>query len=71
MKEQLIKITNFIEKHNNIFVVMLIFISIFGVTLNVKIGTSDELWNFQNIYKMYNGFQRCKHNCYTIVFFNG
>ena len=57
MKEQLIKITNFIEKHNNIFVVMLIFVSIFGITLNVNLESSDELWNFQNIYKMYNGFQ--------------
>ena len=57
MKEQLIKITNFIEKHNNIFVAMLIFVSIFGITLNVNLESSDELWNFQNIYKMYNGFQ--------------
>ena len=57
MKEQVIKITNFIEKHNNIFVVMLIFVSIFGITLHVRLESFDELWNFQNIYKMYNGFQ--------------
>ena len=57
MKEQLMKITNFIERHNNTFVVMLIFLSIFGITLNVNLESSDELWNFQNIYKMYNGFQ--------------
>ena len=57
MKKYLTKIIEFIKKHDNIFVIMLIFLSIAGITLNVLIANSDELWNFQNVYKIYNGFQ--------------
>lgn len=57
MKKKYIQIKNFIKKHDNIFVIMLIFLSIFGITLNTSITNTDELWNFQNVYKMYNGFQ--------------
>lgn len=57
MKNVVLKVSNYIQKHNNIFVVMLFFISIFGITLDVIFDNSDELWNFQNIYKMYNGYQ--------------
>ena len=57
MKKIYIKIKKLIKKHDNIFVIMLIFLSIFGITLNTSITNTDELWNFQNIYKMYNGFQ--------------
>ena len=28
-----------------------------GISLNLYIEASDELWNFQNVYKMYNGFK--------------
>lgn len=57
MKKTFLKTINFIEKYDNIFAVIFIFLSIFGITLNVIITNSDELWNFQNVYKMYNGFQ--------------
>lgn len=57
MKKKYIQIKNFIKRHDNIFVIVLIFLSIFGITLNTSITNTDELWNFQNIYKMYNGFQ--------------
>lgn len=57
MKSKYKKIVEFIKKHDNIFAVMLIFLSIFGITINVGVTNADELWNFQNIYKMYNGFQ--------------
>ena len=57
MKNIISKQINFIKKHDNIFAIILFFLSIFGITINVFITNSDELWNFQNIYKMYNGFQ--------------
>lgn len=57
MKDKLIKIVEFIRRHDNIFVMMLILFSISGITICVNVTNADELWNFQNIYKMYNGFQ--------------
>lgn len=57
MKRIYIQIKDFIKKHDNIFVIMLIFFSITGITLNVLITNSDELWNFQNVYKVYNNFK--------------
>lgn len=46
-----------IKKYDNIIMVGVIVLVTTGITLNVTIADSDELWNFQNIYKMYNGFQ--------------
>ncbi len=57
MRENLVKFFNFVKRHDNIFVIMLIIFSILGITLNVYVTNSDELWNFQNVYKMYNGYQ--------------
>lgn len=57
MKDKCVKINNFIKRHDNVFVIMLIFLSILGISLDTAITNSDELWNFQNIYKMYNGFR--------------
>lgn len=57
MKNIVTKTIEFIKRHDNIFFIILIFLSIFGITMNVLIGASDELWNFQNVYKMYNGYQ--------------
>ena len=57
MEKTILKAKEVIKRHDNIFAIILIFLSIFGITLNVLIESSDELWNFQNIYKMYNGFQ--------------
>ena len=57
MKNVVLKVNNFIKKHDNIFSFVLIFLSIYGITLYVKLINSDELWDFQNVYKLYNGFQ--------------
>ncbi len=50
-------IKNFINKHYDMFVFVILFISIIGFSLNVKTIPGDEMWNFQNIYKMYNGYK--------------
>lgn len=50
------KIINYINRYDNVFVCFLIVISLLGITLNITLESCDELWNFQNIYKMYNGF---------------
>lgn len=57
MKHKTRKVIETIKKHDNIFILILIILSIFGVSLNILIAESDELWNFQSVYKMYNGFQ--------------
>lgn len=51
------KIINFIKKRDNLLAVAIIIIATVGVSLNFVITISDELWNFQNIYKIYNGFK--------------
>ena len=51
------KVINIIKKHENVFVIILLFISLMGVSFYIKLDVNDELWNFQNIYKMYNGYQ--------------
>lgn len=51
------KIIDVIKKNENIFIVLLIAVSIIGVVYGVSFTVSDELWNFQNVYKMYNGFE--------------
>lgn len=57
MKEIVLKIDKFIKKHDNIFFILIALICISGITLNIELSSGDELWNFQNIYKMYNGFE--------------
>ncbi len=51
------KVINIIKKHENIFVIILLFISLIGVSFYINLDVNDELWNFQNVYKMYNGYQ--------------
>ena len=53
----MIKIVDWAKRHDNIVVFFVILVSILGISLNVKITASDELWNFQNIYKIYNGLE--------------
>ena len=57
MKENLIKVKKFVEKHDEIFVTILIFIMSLGYSLYVKTCVGDEVWTFQNIYKIYNGYK--------------
>lgn len=51
------KILNIMSKYENILIFLLILFSITAVTLCVSLSSNDELWNFQNVYKMYNGFE--------------
>lgn len=51
------KVINLIKKYENIFVIILLFISLIGVSFYINLDVNDELWNFQNVYKMYNGYQ--------------
>lgn len=51
------RVIKWARKHDNLVVCFIILLSIVGISLNVKIIASDELWNFQNIYKLYNGFE--------------
>ena len=63
-----------IEKREYIIVFFIILLSIIGKSLNVNIEVSDELWNFQNIYKLYNGFEIYKDAniiCTPLFFYIG
>lgn len=51
------KTKEFINKHYDMFVFFVIAIIVTGTALNCKTNMCDELWNFQNIYKMYNGYK--------------
>lgn len=46
-----------IKKHENIFIIIFIILMISGYCFNVYLGAGDEIWNFQNIYKMLNGYK--------------
>lgn len=46
-----------IKKKDDILFFLLIFFIAIGITLNLNISASDEIWNFQNAYKMYSGFK--------------
>ncbi len=68
------KIIEVAKKNENVFVILLIAISLIGVTLGVKLAVGDELWNFQNVYKIYNGFQIYKDAnviCTPLFFYIG
>ena len=56
MRSILGKAKDIFIKHDNCIVFIMMCLLTLGITLNVNIESSDELWNFQNIYKMYNGF---------------
>ena len=57
MKENLEKVKKIIVKHDNIFFCIIFFIIVFGIDIYIKTVPTDEMWNFQNIYKMYNGYK--------------
>ena len=50
------KIKQYIKKHDEIFFLILFFIIILGNNIYIVLN-QDDLWNFQNIYKMYNGYK--------------
>ncbi len=49
------KINKFVKKHDVLFIIIIAIIILAGSSLNRTIEVTDELWNFNNIYKMYNG----------------
>ena len=49
------KIKEAIKKHDNIVVAIIMMLAVSIFALHTKLFISDELWNFANIYKMYNG----------------
>ena len=51
------KIIKILKKRDNIVIFCIMFIISAGICLNLKIAPGDEIWNFQNAYKMYNGFK--------------
>lgn len=55
MREAYQKIKHTISKHDQIFVFIIMAMGVSIYALNVKFAITDELWNFSNIYKMYNG----------------
>ena len=57
MSQKLEKIKRFIIKHDELFFILIFFIIIFGITVYIKTVPEDEVWNFQNIYKIYNGYK--------------
>ena len=48
-------IANFLKKHDNIFVFILIAIAMLSSVYNVGISNTDEMYNFLNSYKLANG----------------
>lgn len=68
------KIAKFIHRNENILIILLIVISLIGVVFYVSLDVTDELWNFQNVYKLYNGFQIYKDAnviCTPLFFYLG
>ena len=57
MKEVANKIINRIKEKDNILVFVLFFVVSAGISLNIYLESGDELWNFQNVYKMYKGYK--------------
>ena len=46
-----------IKKHENIFIIFFIILITIGYCFDVYLGRGDEIWNFQNICKMLNGYK--------------
>ncbi len=57
MKEKMKKVKKIIAKHDELFFILMFLLMISGYALNVETIAGDEIWNFQHIYKMYNGYK--------------
>ncbi len=57
MKEKIEKIKKYIIKYDEFFVTLSFFVLILGNALWICGEVGDELWDFNNIYKMYNGYK--------------
>lgn len=51
------KLKQFLIKYDNGIVFLFILFSVIGISLNLTIVSTDEIWNFQNLMKMVNGYQ--------------
>ena len=51
------KVKEIIKKHENISIILLILLIITGFCTNIYLTKGDEIWNFQNICKMLNGYK--------------
>ena len=49
------KIISLIKKHEHFVIWILAIFLVAGLSLNMQLAVTDELWNFQNIYKMIQG----------------
>lgn len=63
MKKQ-IKIKDFLDRYNNAIIYILLFLIILGRALDFSktIENGDELWNFANVFKFYNGISLYRDN---------
>lgn len=57
MEHKIEKLKKTIIKYDEPFFILLFFVIIFGINMYLKTEPTDEVWNFQNIYKMYNGYK--------------
>ena len=74
MKSMISALNAFFKKRDSVIVFFIILLSIIGISLDVTIISSDELWNFQNVHKMYNGFEIYKDAnviCTPLFFYIG
>ena len=57
MNEKIKKVEKIIAKHDELFFVLVFLLMISGYALDIETVVGDEVWNFQHIYKMYNGYK--------------
>ena len=46
-----------VKEKDNIIIFLVIFCISIGVVLNMEIVATDEIWDFQSVYKLYNGYK--------------
>lgn len=51
------KLKQLMRKYDNSLVFVFILFSVIGISVNLTIVSTDEIWNFQNLMKMVNGYQ--------------
>ena len=57
MEHKMEKLKKNVIKYDEPFFILLFFVIIFGINMYLETEPTDEVWNFQNIYKMYNGYK--------------
>ena len=51
------KISNFYDKHENIFMLLIILLATISVTFHYPFRPYDLTWNFGNMYKLFLGYK--------------